>query len=204
MKTQVVCIHGGCAFSDYARFLKTLQKTWTVDPYEQKQKRWRETLPQALGEEYEVFLPQMPNKQNAKYEEWKIWFEKYVSFLHDDVFLIGHSLGGYFLVKYLLENQLPVSVRGLFLIAAPARRFTDDSGEDGGDFHFDANKLPQLANKARKIAVFHSTDDPVVPYEHALVYTEVLPDATLHHFEDRGHFLQGEFPELVEEVRRLG
>jgi hypothetical protein len=144
----------------------------------------------------------MPNSQNAKYEEWKIWFERYSEFLHDGIILIGHSLGGYFLAKYLTENTMPVSVRALFLIAAPFKP-DDFGGEDGGDFVFDTSKLGKLTERAEKIFIYHSKDDPIVPYAHAQMYKHVLYGAKLVFFEDRGHFLEEEFQELLQNIEIL-
>ncbi|MDR0607765.1 MAG: alpha/beta hydrolase [Candidatus Peribacteria bacterium] len=53
-----------------------------------------------------VYTPQLPNKQNAKYEERKVVFEKIVDKLDDHFILIGHSLGATFIVKYLSENTI--------------------------------------------------------------------------------------------------
>lgn len=61
----------------------------------------------------------MPNGNNAQYIEWKIWFERLLPFLNDGVILIGHSLGGIFLAKYLSENNFSIKVRAAILIAAP-------------------------------------------------------------------------------------
>ncbi len=60
----------------------------------------------------------MPNKTNAQFEEWKIWFEKFIPFLNDGVILVGHSLGGVFLAKYLSENKFPKKIGGVFLVSA--------------------------------------------------------------------------------------
>jgi uncharacterized protein len=198
---QVVFVHGGEAFSKYEDFL-TYLKNDTVERYTKKVKRWHQALPDDLGEGYEVFLPQMPNAENAKYLEWKIWFEKYLAFLEDGAILIGHSQGGYFLVKFLLENELSVKIRALYLVAAPFEP-DDFGGEDGGDFRFDTTKVHNLSNKAQNIFIFHSKDDFVVPYAHALKYKAALPAAELVLFEDRVHFWQESFPELIESIKGL-
>lgn len=202
MKKQVVFIHGGEAFSDYSVFLESLQQQ-SVDPYAKPSKRWHHNLQESLGEAYEVFRPSMPNSENAKYIEWKIWFEKYIPFLHDGVVLIGHSQGGYFLVKYLIENTFPVTIQGLYLAAAPFEP-DDFGGEDGGDFNFDTKLVPLLSQKAQNIAILHSNDDPVVPVAHAYKYKEALHSAKVVILEDKLHFWQEEFEELIEEIRGLG
>jgi hypothetical protein len=52
---------------------------------------WKNTLQQNLGEDFQVVAPRMPNQFDARYEEWKIWFEKLIPLLNDEVVLVGHS-----------------------------------------------------------------------------------------------------------------
>lgn len=199
---QVIFVHGGQAFSNYNAFLEHLRTVELRNVLEEKPRRWKETLREELGNTYEVYLPSMPNSENAKYEEWKIWFERHLELVSDDVILVGHSQGGWFLVKYLLENEPAVRVRALLLVATPYEP-EDFGGEDGGDFAFETGQLPQLAERAGEIAIFHSTDDFVVPYEHAQKYVAALPKVELNTFEDRGHFLQETFPELIDRIRAI-
>ena len=203
MKQQVFYIHGGNAYSKYENFLDDLRTKPVRDlPTAEPMKIWSSSLQEDLGENFEVYMPSMPNKQNAKYEEWKIWFERYFEYLHDDLILLGWSQGGYFLTKYLIENDSPFTVKALFLVAAP---FAPDNfgGEDGGDFAFNTEKLGELAKKAEKIFILHSKDDFVVSYEHALKYKAALPEATLLTFEDKNHFLVEELPELLEKIKSI-
>ncbi len=202
-KQQVVYIHGGSAYSDYQAYLNDLARFTPRDlPWSPPRKRWTDTLRADLGEHYEVFMPSMPNKQNAKYVEWKIWFERHFEYFRDGVILIGHSQGGWFLAKYLNENVTPFRVKALFLGAAPFQA-DDFHGEDGGDFVFDTNNVSQLQEKAEQVFILHSKDDPVVPFRHGEQYAQALPNATFMTFEDKNHFLIGEFPELLNQIREL-
>lgn len=198
MEKQLLFVHGGDAFDTYEEFIENL-RSFTVDPYASK-KKWRMSLQSDLGKGYQVMLPEMPNKINAKYSEWKIWMDKYVPFLHDGVVLVGHSLGGVFLARYLSEEQLPVSVRALFLVSAPF--FTPDSSE-GGDFRLDTQKMGSIAQKTREIFIFHAKDDPVVPFSHAEVYRDIFPHARFLGLERGGHFIGETFPELLDTIRSL-
>lgn len=201
MKKQIICIHGGNAFTRYEAFLEYLRTRDIDDPFElQVRKRWQPTLREALQDTHEVYYPVMPNSKNAKYQEWKIWFERYHAFLRDGVILVGHSLGGYFLAKYLSEETMPMRVHSLYLLAAPFEN-DDFGGEDGGDFAFDSLNLFYLANQVGAIYVLHSKDDPVVPYRHALKYEQALPKAELVTFEDKNHFLLETFPEFIEHIQ---
>lgn len=199
-KQQVFYIHGASSYSNYEAFLEDLKSEPVRDlPNAEPFKKWSSTLTEALSE-CEVFQPSMPNSKNAKYQEWKIWFERYLPYLRDDVILVGWSQGAYFFVKYLIENTLPVRVKALLLVAAPFEP-ADFGGEDGGDFSFDTSQVGVLSEKAEKIYIFHSKDDFVVPYEHALKFKAALPKAELVTFEDKNHFLIPEFPELISKIK---
>jgi len=202
VKKQVVFIHGGQAFSRHDAFLDYLKAVPVDNPLEERPKRWKHTLQEFLGEEYEAYLPSMPNSENAKYVEWKIWFERHFTFLHNELVLIGHSHGGYFLAKYISENKMPMSIRAIFLIAAPAPS-SGLEGEDGGDFNFDLTQFAKGVSHIKDIFIFHSRDDPIVPFEHALKYHTAIPSAHLVSFEDKGHFLTEKFPELLKAIRSL-
>jgi uncharacterized protein len=200
-KQQVFYIHGGTAFSDYAAFLNFLKvKTIRDLPNQEVISKWSEHLSADLGAKYEVFAPAMPNSQNAKYQEWKIWFERHFEYLRDNLVLLGWSQGGLFLIKYLLENDFPFTIKKLILVAAPFSLVTT-GGEDGGDFNFATEMVGDLVNKAQNIDIFHSEDDFVVPFSEALRFKAAWPKAELITFTDRNHFLIPTFPELIASIK---
>lgn len=200
-KKQVFYIHGGGSYSDHDLFLDDLRSRIPRDlPDLPKKRKWTETLREDLGPEFEVFMPAMPNSQNAKYEEWKIWFERHFEYLEGDVLLVGWSLGGMFLVKYLLEEEVSFPISGLILLAPPFEAIEGES-EDCGDFVFDIDDVHELAEKVSSIVMLHSKDDFVVPYEHVLKFKEALPGAEVVTFEDKNHFLIEEFPEIIEKIK---
>jgi len=202
MKKQVFCIHGGDAFSKQEDFLQYL-KTATIRnlPGNLKEESWKAGFASELGEEYEVFMPSMPNSQNANFIEWSIWFERHFEYLRDGVTLIGWSLGGMFMTKYLSENDLPFVPGRVFLLAAPCGYFVSEDGNDCGTFQFPREALKTLENKDLNIEIWHSKDDFVVPFEHALELAANLPAAKTRFFEDKNHFLVSELPELIEKIK---
>jgi predicted alpha/beta hydrolase family esterase len=105
----------------------------------------------------------MPCKQNAKYEEWKIVFEKYLSLLDKEIIVIGHSLGGIFIAKYLSENNIATTVQALYLIAAPHSK--NELGESLGDFLLEKD-MDVISKHCENVFLVHSEDDPVVPIAH--------------------------------------
>ena len=189
---QIVLIHGGSSFDNYERYLNSL-RNGSIN-YERLlwAQKWREWIAQNITG-YDVLLPDFPNKQNAQYEEWKIYFEKLLPLLGDDVQLVGYSLGAMFLARYLHESPLDSPVRRLVLVS-PC--YDDESVEDLGSFR--VTSATGLEKSAREINLFHSKDDPVVPFTELAKFQRDLPTATVHIFEDRNHFFQPTFPELKE------
>ena len=203
MKKQVFYIHGGDSFKEHNTFIEDLKtkEIWNL-PTLPSSTKWTHSLVANLGGEYEVFTPDMPNKQNADYTEWKIWFERHFEHLRDEVILVGYSLGAMFLAKYLTKETPPFTIKALFLLASPveAEDFDDTTC---GSFTFPLKKAGKIKEKAEKITIIHSKDDFVVPYEHSLILKETLPEATLVTYEDKNHFLIEKFPELIKMIKAV-
>lgn len=198
---QIIVIHGGDTFDTQEEYLSFL-KSFEIDFERLKsgRKDWKATLAEELGKEFEVILPSMPNGTNAKYLEWKIWFEKLTPFLESTVVFVGHSLGAIFLAKYLSENDFPKKIAGTFLVAGPYDN--KDLGESLADFIL-PKKLNKLTKQGGKIYLYHSKDDPIVPFVDLGKYRKSLPKAEVRIFENREHFNQVDFPELVDDIKEL-
>ncbi len=199
MKKQVILIHGGTTFDRYKEYLSFLKKQ-KIDLERFRQEKWANSLRVKLGRRFDVLLARMPNPANAKYEEWKILFRKIAPKLKNNVILIGHSLGGIFLAKYLSENKFPKKIRATILIAPP---YDDKNMEESlGDFKL-PKSLKRLEKQGGRIFLYHSEDDKVVPFAHLEKYKKVLPSATVRKFKKREHFSQASFPELVRDIKLL-
>lgn len=195
-KKQVIHIHGGEAWQSYEDYFDFLREYEIADPNEEPAKKWRDSLVDDLGEDWKIIFPCMPSAWNAKYVEWKLWFEKYIPYMRDGVVFIGHSLGGVFLAKYLAEETLPCTVGSLHLVASP---YGMHSKSKRAEFEL-PESLENIEKQVTNIHLYHSKDDPLVDFGDFEKYVEALPTAHAHTFEDRGHFLTPEFPELVENV----
>ncbi len=199
-KKILLYIHGGMTFNnkeDYMNYLREREISLENFDY------WADDfLKNSMGEKYKLVKPRMPCKENAKYEEWKITFEKFTQYLDENSILIGTSLGGIFLAKYLSENKLQTKLKAVFLVAPP---FDDSlSTEDlAGDFELKQD-LKLIEENAENIFFYFSTDDPVVPVEHLRKYHELLPKASFKELDNKnGHFIISEFPELIADINLL-
>lgn len=196
---QILVIHGGDAFDTHEEYISFL-KNFEVDLESLKEKKWKSSLQEELGSNFEVLQPRMPNSFNCRYIEWKLWFEKYLPLLESEIILIGHSMGAIFLAKYLSENGIDKNVRGLFLVAAPYDE--EVSNESLVDFAL-TQDLSNLQEKIKNIFIYHSRDDEIVPFADFEKYKKDIPNATFRVFQDRGHFNQEEFPEIIEDIKSV-
>jgi predicted alpha/beta hydrolase family esterase len=222
---QILIVDGGMSFANDAKALEWLIKCdWDLV---EKRHSWKKWLADGLVDHFDTIRIDMPNTMNAKYDEWKIWFEKYFKHIHGThhhlthrttlerieekkheeehandtkLILIGHSLGGAFLMKYLSESGFPRGIDALHLVAP----VLDDDGvkdESIATFAFSTGGLPHLHKSIPHIHIWGSTDDSVVPYDQAIRYHVSMIGSVLHTFHNRGHFVdQAHFVELFEEI----
>jgi predicted alpha/beta hydrolase family esterase len=198
-KTQIFFIHGGMTFKnqkDYLHYLKTRKISI------EKKMRWTDDyLDKNLGRSFEIIRPRMPLQENAKYNDWKIFFERYIPFLRNNVILIGASLGGIFLAKYLSEHKFPKKILSIYLICPP---FDDTvKGEDlVGGFKLKSD-LSLLQKNSKNLYLMFSKDDDVVPLNHSKKYAKKLKNPRIIVYKSKnGHFKISKFPEIVKMIKR--
>ncbi len=199
MKKQIFLIHGGMTFKnekDYLYFLKNRNVSI------KKRERWQDAyLEKELGKTFEIIRPRMPLQDNAKYRDWKIWFERYIPYLRDNVILIGSSLGGIFLAQYLSENKFPKKILSTYLVCPPY----DNTciGEDlVGGFKLKPD-ISLLEKSSKNLYLLFSKDDDCVPVDHAEKYRKKLksPNITIYKSKN-GHFNISKFPEIVKMIKK--
>lgn len=188
-------IHGGDSFLSYEDYLYSLKNSALDYDRLKPSKSWKDTIVNQITDA-DILLPNMPNSANAQFEEWKIMFEKILPFLQDDVSLIGHSLGAMFLAKYLHYHPLDNPVKQLILVAGGY------NGDVTGYGSFAVDSAKGLEKSADEIHLFHSKDDFVVPFTELAKFEADLPTAEVHVFENRNHFLDENFPEIIDLIKK--
>ena len=191
-------IHGGNTFKnrkDYLHYLKT--RTISIE----KKPKWAlEYLDKELGRKFEIIRPRMPLQENANYEDWKIYFERHISYLRNGVILMGNSLGGIFLAKYLSEHKFPKKILSTYLVCPP---FDDTvNGETLVSGFKLKSDLSLLEKNSKNLYLMFSADDDVVPVSHAEKYRKKLKNAKIIIYKSKnGHFRVSSFPEIVRMIK---
>jgi uncharacterized protein len=156
-------------------------------------------LQKALGNDYALLNPEMPDPENPDYSSWKSQVEKSLAASASEVILIGHSLGGSVLLKYLSEHAPVRPIIGLFVIAAP---YWESEGWSIDEFRIkgDPSKLAHIP----AIFFYHSRNDEWVPFSHLRKYSRMFPQATIRELEGNEHsFDKHDFPQLVADIKGL-
>lgn len=184
----LVILGGGDAFDTENDYAKALSQS-PVRFFEDKT-GWKTTLFRELSNALTVLIPTLPKKDDAKYSEWKLVFDKFATALDPETTVyVGHSLGGIFLAKYFSENGMRAD--SVHLVAAPF--------EKCGTFEL-VQDVSNLSKNVSKIHLWHSEDDPVVDFEDLGKYRRVLRNAEVHVFRDRKHFNGERFDELADAI----
>ena len=157
------------------------------------------SLQNALGDEYHVSYPRMPDEANQEDKAWMNQISKELASLDGKLILVGHSAGGAVLLKYLLKEDIAKPIAGIFLIAIPFWGPEDEQGEEYTLYKGFAVRLP----KGVPIFLYHSRDDEWVPFTHLEIYAEKIPQATSREFDERGHQFNNDLSEVAADIKRL-
>lgn len=161
-----------------------------------------ESLRSALGPDYNVVFPVMPNEANPHYEEWRSALEKEVTKAQEPIIFIAHSAGASILLKWLSETKTQKVINGIFLLASP---FWGGSGWRYEDY--EKLELPKdierILPRDASVFLYHSQDDDIVPYEHLALYADLLPHATKRQLKEGGHQFNNDLSLVAKDIKRL-
>jgi len=158
-----------------------------------------DSLQRALGDAYDVQYPQMPDEENTPYPEWKAEIDSRLAAMTGSVALVGHSIGGSVLLKYLCEQDSMPRIAGVFVLAAPYW---------GADKFWSWDEVALPADAAARLAgdwpliLYHGRDDEVVPFSHLALLAAKLPRATVRGLDGRGHQFNNDLGDVAADIRR--
>lgn len=166
---------------------------------------WRPYIMRELEKQdiYACALP-MPSPSLPILSEWLFEVERCVEKdKEDEVYLVGHSLGGTTILRYL-EKFDHKNIKGIISVSAPCVCKKESSRISEflkDDFNWDVIK-----SKINKVVIIHRDDDPFVPLSDAEEIKERLNGKLI--IIKNGKHLNGsagffELPELLEEIMNM-
>jgi len=193
--SNVLIVHGWCGTSDGNWF------KWFKENYKDK---------------YDIIIPDMPNSEKPKIDEWICEIEKHKNKFNKNTILIGHSLGCPTICKFLEKNK--IKIKKLILVAPSPisynkkdfeiiRKLKVPKESENSlkkyleDLEINFSECSTLVNE---VVLYLSKDDPyVADYNYRLKeYALLTPEIKL--FENKGHFNSEtgiiEFHELLDVI----
>lgn len=153
----------------------------------------------------QVYIPKFPDPREGNHlEDWLKVLEKYKGYINEQSILVGHSLGGLFLLRVLERLEKPV--KGVLFVAAPIGVkpiLYYGSDEKFSGFEFDWEKIKK---GALNFVVYHSDNDPYVSLEngeelakHLGVKLTFIPQAG--HINAESGFIK--FDPILEDINKI-
>lgn len=143
----------------------------------------------------DVIAENMPDPDLARKQFWLPFIEEHVKSERSSI-LVGHSSGAVAILRYLEENK----AEGIVLVGASHTDLNDKKEKISGYFDEPWN-WEKIRKNVKWIIQFASTDDPYIPIAEARHINDKL-NSEYYEFINRGHFMQDEFPELVEAISK--
>jgi predicted alpha/beta hydrolase family esterase len=155
------------------------------------------SLQDALGPDYTVRYPRMPNEADPDAATWKEAIARELSGLGEGVILVGHSIGAAIVLDDLGRRERDRRVAGVFLIATP---FIGEGGWPSGDLR----PTRELAlDDATPVFLYQGTRDDTVPVSHVELLAKALPRAIVRRLEGRDHQPDDDLSEVARDIRQL-
>lgn len=131
---------------------------------------------------WKVEVPEMPGNYFPKLEAWLKIIESFQP--NQSWVLIGHSLGGVAILKYLENADKPIGKAILIATPLTAMHFgaLDNFFEHGFNWE-------NIRSNCHQFAILNEDNDPAIPIEHGQKYAKNL-DGRLHTISGFTHFHQ--------------
>lgn len=151
-----------------------------------------------------VIIPQFPTPKNQTPKEWFKILKKYKKYLDKNTILIGHSLGGTFILRILEKIDFPI--KAAFFVATPIGIPPTKFLKEDNPFTEPEPNWEKIKNNCEKIAVYHSDTDPFVCRENGKKLAKNL-GVKLKQIHNAGHFNKKagytKFELLLKEITKI-
>ena len=158
-----------------------------------------DSLRRELGDGFTVEYPRMPREDEPDYDRWRSAIGDALHRIGRATVVVGHSIGGYLLLRYLVTERIDVPIIAICSIAAPFPGGDSDWTYEGFDLpdRF-AERLPADA----AVLLYACEDDQIVPFAHRDVYAAAIPRAVPRTAKG-GHQLGNDLSIVAADIRRI-
>lgn len=153
---------------------------------------------------YTVIIPHFPTPANQTPESWFEVINMYLNSIISDSILIGHSLGGAFLLRVLESSEN--RVKAAFFVAVPIgvlpiKYYKTDKPFIGTPFNWE-----KIRQSATKFFVFHSDNDELVSLGNGSslaknLNTELILIKNAGHFNTKSGYIKFEL--LLNKIKQI-
>ncbi len=144
--------------------------------------------------------PKLPKSEKPILDEWLRELDKTKP--DENTILIGHSRGGVAILRWLEELPKDKKIKKVILIASNHPLFKERDSEEFNNWHkLKEYNFEKIRKHCEEFVVFHSKEDPIVPFEAGRRNAEGL-GAKFNIYEGKWHFgkVLKKFPELLNEI----
>jgi len=170
MKNAII-VHGKPSKENYYDPAGHASSNFGWVPWLQKQLLTRDIMPN---------VPEMPHAYLPEYESWKREFERFD--ILADTTLVGHSMGGGFLLRWLSEHPEASPARVILVAPSLDPLRTNETGFC--EFTID----PTITDRTQLIVMTSDNDSDKAVVSRNLI-TAALPAADVRMFTGYGHFI---------------
>jgi len=159
------------------------------------------------GYGFHVSVPAFPHTKLPQLNQWLDMLRDVVGVPHEEIILVGHSIGAVTIVRYLEKLMEGQKIGGAVLVAG----FTDDLGyKELANFFVEPMDLSAAKRYSKGFVAIHSDNDPYVSLKYGDIFrdqlgAELIIKHAMKHFsgsaDTEGSCI--ELPDVVEAVMKF-
>jgi len=152
----------------------------------------------------QVFVPKFPTPEGQFLKSWLNVLENYKKYINKESILIGHSLGGLFLLRVLERLKKPIYAAFFISVSVgvkPILYYKSDFKFSGFDFDW-----KKIKSNVYKFFVFHSDNDPYICLDNGKklakeIGTELIFIPQAGHLNSESGYTK--FERLLKEINKI-
>lgn len=167
-------------------------------------KNWIPYLKSQLSKrKLNCIVPSFTTPYKQDYESWNTILMSYfkIGYITENTTFITHSLGGIFLVKFLIDNK--IKVKRIITVAGFNHIQFDKDNSLYDSFYAKDEDLIKICDLCDEIVCIYSDNDPYIPMEKAEAFADMIKGQKVL-INNAGHFNEKygykEFREILEYI----